>query len=510
MRGNPIQGVGPMKAKMILDKNLIIANVDKRMFGSFIEHLGRAVYGGIYEPGHPSADEMGFRQDVIHLVKQLQVPIVRYPGGNFVSGYNWEDGIGPRQFRPRRLDLAWKTVEPNEIGTNEFAEWAKRVHADLYMAINLGTRGIDAARNLVEYCNHPSGSYWSDLRIYHGYQKPHNIKTWCLGNEMDGPWQIGAKTAYEYGRLATEAAKVMKWVDPGIELVACGSSNRSMPTFGQWEATVLDLAYDHVDYISLHSYYGNPENDISNYLAKSLDMDSFITTVAAICDYIKGKKHSKKTINLAFDEWNVWYHSQEQDKKIPPWTIAPPLLQDAYNFEDALLVGCLLITLLKHSDRVKIACQAQLVNVIAPIMTSNRGPAWRQTIYYPFAHVSHYGRGAALHAVISSPVYESKDFTDVPYLESIAVYNEDNEELTIFAVNRNPKEPLLLECDIRSFKDYRVFQHLVLEHEDIKAVNTEIHPYNVVPHDKGSARMQDGELTALLSKRSWNVIRLKK
>ena len=510
MRENLYQAAGPMKAKMILDKNLIVANIDKRMFGSFIEHLGRAVYGGIYEPGHPSADEMGFRQDVIHLVKQLQVPIVRYPGGNFVSGYNWEDGIGPRKSRPRRLDLAWKTLEPNEVGTNEFAEWAQRVQTDVYMAINLGTRGIDAARNLVEYCNHPFGSYWSDLRISHGYQKPHNIKTWCLGNEMDGSWQIGAKTAYEYGRLATEAAKVMKWVDPEIELVACGSSNSKMPTFGQWEATVLDQAYDHVDYISLHSYYGNPENDISNYLAKSLEMDSFIKTVVAICDYIKGKKNGKKTINLAFDEWNVWYHSQEQDKKIQPWSIAPPLLQDVYNLEDALLVGCLLITLLKHSDRVKIACQAQLVNVIAPIMTSNRGPAWRQTIFYPFAHVSHFGKGVALHAVISSPLYDSKDFTDVPYLESIAVYNEANEELTIFAVNRNPEEPLLLECDIRSFKDFRVIQHLVLEHEDIKAVNTALYPNNVVPHNRGNARVQDGEAIALLSKRSWNVIRLKK
>jgi alpha-N-arabinofuranosidase len=495
---------------MMLDISLIVANTDKRMFGSFIEHLGRAVYGGIYEPGHPTADEMGFRKDVIHLVKQLQVTMVRYPGGNFVSGYNWEDGIGPRHRRPRRLDLAWRTVEPNWVGTNEFTDWARRVHTDVYMAINLGTRGIDAARNLVEYCNHPSGTYWSDLRIVHGYPQPHNIKTWCLGNEMDGPWQIGAKTAYEYGRLATEAAKVMKWVDPDIELVACGSSNSGMPTFGQWEATVLDLAYDHVEYISLHNYYGNEENDFSNYMAKSLDMDSFIKTVAAICDYIKGKKRGKKTINLAFDEWNVWYHSKEQDKKIPPWTIAPPLLQDVYNFEDALLVGCLLITLLKHADRVKIACQAQLVNVIAPIMTLNRGPAWRQTIFYPFAHVSYYGRGAVLHGVISSPLYDSKDFSDVPYLEAVAVYNEKDEELTIFAVNRHPEEPLLLECDIRSFKDYLVVEHLVLEHEDIKAVNTAVVPNNVVPHNSGNARVQDREVIALLGKRSWNVIRLNK
>jgi alpha-N-arabinofuranosidase len=378
------------------------------------------------------------------------------------------------------------------------------------MVINLGTRGIDAARNLVEYCNHPAGTFWSDLRRFHGYPAPHNIKTWCLGNEMDGPWQIGAKTAYEYGRIATESAKVMKWVDPRIELVACGSSNSNMPSFGQWEATVLDLTYDHIDYISLHNYYDNQDNDTANFLAKSLDMDAQIRTIRSICDYIKAKKRSEKTIRLAFDEWNVWYHSKEQDKKIPPWTIAPPLLEDVYNLEDALLVGCLLITLLKHSDRVRIACLAQLVNVIAPIMTMTGGPAWRQTIFYPFAHASAFGRGAALHQVISSPKYDSKDFTDVPYLEAIAVYNEAREELTIFAVNRHAEEPLLLECDLRGFQDYRVIQHLVLEHEDKKAVNSAFHPNNVVPHERGNARVQDGIAAALLGKMSWNVIRLGK
>src|SRR5690606_35853998 len=452
---------------MIVEKDFKVSEVDKRIYGSFVEHLGRCVYGGIYEPGHPEADENGFRKDVAQLVRELNVPLVRYPGGNFVSGYNWEDGVGPKENRPRRLELAWRTIETNEIGTNEFADWAKLVGAEVNMAVNLGTRGVDAARNLVEYCNHPSGTYYSDLRISHGYKEPHKIKTWCLGNEMDGPWQIGAKTATEYGRLANEAAKVMKLVDPSIELVACGSSSRTMPRFADWEATVLDHTYHNVEYISLHQYYGNRSNDIANYLASSLEMDDFIKSVISIADYIKSKKRSKKTINLSFDEWNVWYHSNDADRKIEPWSIAPPQLEDIYNFEDALLVGSMLITLLKNADRVKIACMAQLVNVIAPIMTENGGPAWKQTIFYPFMHTSTFGRGVVLNPIVSSPKYDSKDFTDVPVLDTTAVYNEENEELTIFAVNRDLEDTLLLEADIRNFDGYRVLEHIVLENDDL-------------------------------------------
>jgi alpha-N-arabinofuranosidase len=498
------------KARMILDKDFQIGQVDKRIYGSFVEHLGRAVYGGIYEPDHPTADERGFRRDVVDLVRELQVPIIRYPGGNFVSGYNWEDGVGPVELRPRRLELAWRTTEPNWIGTNEFVDWARLVGAEVNMAVNLGTRGVDAARNLVEYCNHPSGSYYSDLRISHGYKEAHRIKTWCLGNEMDGPWQIGHKTAEEYGRLACETAKAMKWVDPAIELVVCGSSNRNMPTYAEWEATVLDHVYDHVDYISLHTYYGNRDGDTGNFLARSLDMDHFIKEIVATCDYIKAKKRHKKTMFLSFDEWNVWYHSNEADRRLAPWSVAPPQLEDIYNLEDALLVGCMLITLLKHADRVKIACLAQLVNVIAPIMTANDGPAWRQTIFYPYMHASLYGRGTALQPIVSSPKYDSKDFTDIPYLETIAVHNEELEELTVFAVNRDQHESLLLECDIRGFAGYRVVEHMVMESDDVRRSNTLEAPQTVVSHRGGNAEADGGVVTASLNKLSWNVIRLKR
>src|SRR5581483_4871564 len=269
-----------------------IGEIDPRIYGSFIEHLGRAVYNGIYEPEHPTADEDGFRRDVLDFVRELRVPIVRYPGGNFVSGYNWEDGVGPRDQRPRRLDLAWRSLETNAVGVNEFAAWARKANSEVMMAVNFGTRGIDAAREFVEYCNHRGGTKWSDLRISHGIREPHRFQLWNLGNEMDGPWQVGAKTADEYGRLACETAKVMKAVDESIELVACGSSARTMDTFPQWEATVLDHCYERVDYISLHQYFGNRTGDTRHFLAESVGMEDFIKTVAATCDFIKAKKRS--------------------------------------------------------------------------------------------------------------------------------------------------------------------------------------------------------------------------
>jgi alpha-N-arabinofuranosidase len=296
-------------AKITLHEAYQIGEVNPRIYGSFVEHLGRAVYGGIYEPGHPASDEEGFRQDVLELVRELEVPIIRYPGGNFVSGYRWEDGIGLREDRPRRLDLAWRAIETNQFGTDEFVAWCRKANTEPVVAVNLGTRGIDAARNLVEYCNHPGGTYWSDLRRSHGAIEPHDIRVWCLGNEMDGPWQMGYKTAEEYGRLARETAKVMKRVDPSIELVVCGSSNSQMPTFPEWEATVLEHTYQHVDYISLHTYYGNQNNDTARFLAQSMDMDSYITSVVRACDYAGAKIRSKHTIDLSFDEWGVFYHS---------------------------------------------------------------------------------------------------------------------------------------------------------------------------------------------------------
>ncbi len=501
------------KATLILDRDYTIATIDKRLYGSFIEHLGRAVYSGIYEPSHPSADSQGFRQDVIDLVKRLDVPVTRYPGGNFVSGFNWEDSIGPVSDRPHRLDLAWATTETNEVGLHEFASWAKKANTDVMYAVNLGSRGADAARNVVEYANHPKGTYWSDLRRQNGAEQPLGIKLWCLGNEMDGPWQMCARTAYEYGRAANESAKMMKWVDPSIELVACGSSSSQMKTFGAWEYEVLDECYDNIDYVSLHRYYNNQEKNTADFLASSMDLDDFIKTVVSICDAVKGKKHSKKRVHLSFDEWNVWYHSKEQDLELikhEKWGRALPLLEDIYNFEDALLVGLMLITFLRNADRVKIACLAQLVNVIAPIMTRVGGGAWAQTIYWPLMQASKYGRGESLLPKIESPVHDTKRFSAVPAID-VAATRDDDGNVTLFCVNRDLEEGVSLSADLRSFGDFSTVTHSVLVHDDMEAVNTEGNPENVTPRQlPDTAFPKDGKLDIALPKASWNVIRLVK
>ena len=498
-------------AHMTLDPAFCIAPVDDRMYSSFIEHLGRAVYDGIYCPGHPSAGGLGFRRDVIDLVRPLRVPMVRYPGGNFVSGYRWEDGVGPREARPRRLSRAWRALETNEVGPHEFAHWCRRIGAEMMMAVNLGTRGIDAACNLLEYCNHPSGTAYSDMRIANGEKEPFGIRTWCLGNEMDGPWQIGHKTADEYGRLACETARAMRKIDPSIELVATGSSYPEMPTFPQWESTVLGHVYEDVDYLSLHQYLGDTTNDMKDYLAKSLTTEHFIRSVVSTCDYVKAKKRSKKTMMLSFDEWNVWYHSLGRDDEImecSPWQQAPGLVEDVYTAADAAVFGTMLITLLRHADRVRIACLAQLVNVIAPVMTEpGGGRAWKQTIYYPFEQASRYGRGTALQTNISCEKYDGKTFTDVPYLEAAAIHDAQTGALTIFAVNRSLTDALPVSCDLRAFGPCRVAEHSALYHEDPNAANGPGRE-TVAPRPVSGTSAADGVLSAVLPPLSWNMIRL--
>lgn len=493
-----------MKAEITISKSNTISKIDNRIFGSFIEHLGRAVYGGIYEPDHETADDMGFRTDVMNRIKELNVPIVRYPGGNFVSGYNWEDGTGDKFKRPKKMELAWQSVETNEVGIDEFQEWAKRANSEIMMAVNLGTRGADEARNLVEYCNSETDTYYARMRRDNGFDKPFGIKLWCLGNEMDGPWQICSKTPYEYARIACETAKLMKWTDPSIELVACGSAHLNMPTFMEWERTVLRECYDHIDYISLHNYYGNPNNDTAAYLASSVDMDKFIKQVAAICDEVKFEKKTDKTINLSFDEWNIWFHSNDQDKKIDKWQIAPPLLEDVYNLEDAVVLGSLLITLLNNSDRVKIACLAQLVNVIAPIMTETGGRCWAQTIFYPFMYTSRYGRGTAVKTFCICDSYAAGDKKNIPYVDTAAVLSEDEKELTIFAVNRSLDNECELSLEMLGGDAYHAYQHIAMEGDDLKAINTADEPDKVVPIVKELAEK------IVLAPHSWNMINFKK
>ena len=494
-----------------VDAARVIGEVDERLFGSFLEHMGRAIYGGIYEPDHPDADDDGWRRDVVDLVRELGVTVVRYPGGNFVSGYRWEDGVGPREARPTRLDLAWRSIEPNTVGTDEFLAWTRLAGVAPMLAVNLGTRGAEAARDLVEYCNGPTGSRLGDRRVANGHPAPHDVRLWCLGNEMDGSWQIGHKTAVEYGRLAAEAGAAMRRVDPSIQLVACGSSGSGMPTFGAWEETVLDLAWDVVDHISLHSYYDPAAYDsVDDYLACSLDLARMIESVAAIVDGVARRKGSARRIGLSVDEWNVWHLAEHRAREEPegPFRHAPAIAEDRHDVADALVVGCLLITLLRHADRVRIACLAQLVNVIPVIRTVAGGPAWRQTSFHPFADVARYARGTALDLDLDGPQYVASEGR-VQAIEAVAVLDAATPSLALFAVNRLDR-PLVLDTRLRDLDDLTQISHHVLADPDLGAANVATAGDRVVPRRVTGARRDSGRLVAELPPRSWNVIRLER
>ncbi|WP_406837140.1 alpha-N-arabinofuranosidase [Streptomyces sp. AHU1] len=496
-------------ARFVLDPAFTVGEVDPRLFGSFVEHLGRCVYTGVFEPDHPSADAEGLRTDVLELVRELGVTVVRYPGGNFVSGYDWEDSVGPAEERPRRLDLAWRSTETNRFGLGEFIGFVRKIGpgAEPMMALNLGTRGVAEALALQEYANHPSGTARSDQRIAHGDKDPFGIRLWCLGNEMDGPWQTGHKTAEEYGRLAAETARAMRQVEPGLELVACGSSGQGMATFAEWEATVLAETYDLVDHISLHAYYEETDGDRDSFLASAVDTESFIENVVATCDHVGARLKSTKKISLSFDEWNVWYQSRPNPHPVEDWQEAPRLLEDVYTVTDAVVSGSLLIALLRHADRVAVACLAQLVNVIAPIMTEPGGPAWRQTTFHPFAQASAHGRGRVLDVRVDSPTYTTRKYGEVDLLHATAVRAGDG-SVTVFAVNRSRTEPLPLEVALGRTGLTAVVEHSALADADPDAVNNLHDQDRVTPHPVEGTMLRDGTLTAVLEPLSWNMIRL--
>lgn len=496
-----------LAAEIKLCTESTISPIDERLYGSFIEHMGRAIYTGIYEPDHPSSKEDGFRRDVVNLIKPLKIPIIRYPGGNFVSGYRWEDGIGCKDSRPVRLNLAWSAIETNQVGTNEFMDFLNLINARPMLSVNLGTRGAQDAANLLEYSNYPGGTYYSDLRIAHGYPEPHDVRVWCLGNEMDGPWQICAKTSEEYGRLACETAKMMKMIDSEIELVACGSSFHEIPTFGEWERTVLRHTYEYIDYLSLHAYYMNMDNDIPSFLASNIKMDHFIKEVAAICSEIKMEKDGKKDIKLSFDEWNVWYHFKKDCVQPPKWILARPIEEEIYDFTDALLVGSMLITLINNADTVKIACLAQLVNTIAPIMTEPQGRAWAQTTYYPFMYTSIYGRGTALKADLKAPAYNCNAVKDVPFIDCAAVYSKNRDEITLFLVNKNLEENIPCKLTLSEVSCSDIIEWVTLKGYKPDDVNTAAHaPVKPVVHHE-EVNITAKNISFTLPKASWNMLR---
>jgi alpha-N-arabinofuranosidase len=499
-----------LHARIAIDPGLVISPVRRGTFGSFVEHLGRCVYTGIFEPGHPEADEQGFREDVLALVREMGVSTVRYPGGNFVSGYKWEDGVGPVDERPTRLDLAWHSVETNAFGLNEFMAWTKKAGVEPMMAVNLGTRGIAESLDLLEYSNFPAGTELSDLRRSHGAEAPHDIRFWCLGNEMDGPWQLGHKTAYEYGRLAAETARGMRQMYPDLTLVACGSSSSNMPTFGEWEQTVLTEAYNEVDMVSAHAYY-REEDDLPSFLASAVDMDYFVASVVATADAVGAKLKSKKKINISFDEWNVWYHEEENPVLAAggKWDVAPHLEEDVYTVADAVVVGNLLISLLRNSDRVHSASQAQLVNALSPILTEKNGRAWRQTTFHPFALTSRYATGDVLRVDIDTPTYENARYGDSAVVDSVATYDAEGGELTVFVVNRSTDQSTRVSLATSGLGAVRVLGAQTLSHEDVhwRASADDAHIFG--PEDNATVALDaDGTVSVELPAVSWSVIRL--
>jgi alpha-N-arabinofuranosidase len=496
-------------AHIYLDSRRTISPLDPNVFGSFLEHLGRAIYEGIYDPGSSLSDANGFRKDVMDEVRQLGVPIIRYPGGNFVSGYNWLDGVGPRKDRPRTLDKAWNTIETNQFGTDEFMAWCKLVGAKPLMGLNLGTGTPEKAAALVEYCNVEKGTKWSDLRRSHGIEKPYKVEHWCLGNEMDGPWQIGHMTATEYGMKAQDAARQMHYVDPSLKLIACGSSHPGMPTYLEWDREVLEQCYEHVDGLSLHRYFGNTQDDTggdsTKYLAMNLSMERQIAESLAVCDLVRGHKRSPKKLWLSFDEWNVWYRARSGDAVNGHEQEAPHLLEEVYNLEDALLVGGILNTLMRNADRVKIACLAQLINVIAPIMTNAKG-SLRQTIFYPYGFALQYARGTVLNLLVDSPTYEASQMGQVPYVDVAGTLNSGDGKVSLFILNRDLNKAHTVEINWQDKAPSQVLNSTTLTGSDLKAINSFDAPKRVVPQTADKPSTSGGRTKLEVPARSYTVI----
>ncbi len=499
-------------AHLTIDPHFEIGPVRRKLFGGFVEHLGRHVYDGIHEPGHETADADGFRTDVIELVRELGVDTIRYPGGNFVSGFRWEDSVGPVAERPRRLDLAWHSTETNEVGLHEFATWLEKVGSDLMMAVNLGTRGTLEAIDLLEYANIRGGTALSDRRVANGRAEPFGIRMWCLGNEMDGPWQLGHRSADDYGKIASQTAKGMRQLDPDIQLVVCGSSSAHMPTFGEWERVVLTHTYDDVDLISCHAYYEERGGDLGSFLASAVDMDGFIETVVATADHVGAVRGSTKRIDISFDEWNVWYierfHGVDKISGIDNWPVAPRLLEDVYSVADAVVFGSLMISLLKHADRVASASLAQLVNVIAPIMTEPGGPAWRQTTFYPFSITSRLARGTALRLKLETPTYPTAAYGDVPLVDAVATHDAETGSTAVFLVNRSTTDAVTVTVDIAALGDVAVAESHTLSDDDVYAKNTLEDRERVAPTPNDSIVIEGGLLTLTLPPVSWTALAL--
>ncbi|MCP3989885.1 MAG: alpha-N-arabinofuranosidase [Actinomycetia bacterium] len=449
-----------------LHRGFPVGPVDPRIFGGFLEHMGRAVYEGVFDPNSAHADQAGLRRDVLGALDRLKMPVVRYPGGNFVSGYHWEDGVGDPAERPTLRELAWSSIETNQFGTDEFMGLCRKLGWTPMMAVNLGTGTPEEARNWVEYCNSPTGSRYADMREANGHPDPYGVPLWCLGNEMDGPWQLGHGPAAEYAVRALQAARMMKRVDPSIELVASGSSMIELDTYLEWDRQVLEYLGGSVDYISLHRYVGNERDDTADYLAVTASIDAQIEAVDGLCLYVQAKRRGRRRAYLCFDEWNVWYKESDMNGA---GQVAPHLIEERYNLEDALVVAGFLNSFIRHADVVRVANLAQLVNVVAPIQT--RGDDLLiQSIFHVFEQYAKRRSGISLRPSVDGPTYQSESYGSVDVIDTSAIV--DDSQLHVFVTNRSLDAEAPVEIELADMALSAVVDASIITGAGPKAENT--------------------------------------
>ena len=531
------------KAKIDLHPSYEIGELNRRLYGSFLEYVGKLVNESMYNPKHPSADENGFRTDFIEALKESGMPSVRLPGGNYISGWDWKDSIGPKESRKTNLDLAWRQYVPNEVGHDEYLQWAEKVGCEPMYTINLGTGDINDAISIVEYTNHPGGTYWSDLRKKNGHSEPYGVKVWYLGNEMDGPWQVGSweKDPRGYGVKAHEVSKAMKWVDPTIKTVVCASSSPFLGAYPQWDLDVLEQCYDIVDMISLHHYHPAFPGDIRAFLGGSAAFEDYINTEIAVCDFVKAKLRSSKTMMLSFDEFGYLFqekedyeyghaghtplkHFSEFTRGNSPYVLHDPDNMGEMDWNDggdmlnALSLASVLLTLMRHSDRIKIGCFT--FGLMAAAAT-DREHVWKSAAYYPYTQMMKYGRGVSVmpkiecetfdvpgYAVNNFRQYDS--FKGLKYLEAAAAHDKESNEVTVFVINRDWNDDIETEIDVRGFDGYKLVEHIEMSTEDLEAKNSYENPDVIKPAANKETKFDNGKITATFKKLSWNMLRLSK
>jgi len=484
-------------AALRIDPYRRIGPVDPMIYGQFIEHLGRCIYGGLFEPGSPLSDERGYRRDVLEAARRLRPPILRWPGGNFVSGYHWQDGVGPAEERPATLDRAWRKPESNRFGTDEFIEYCRLLGTEAYICVNTGTGSMDEAAAWVEYCNGQGESRYAELRRRHGYADPHNVIYWGLGNEVYGPWQIGQKPAAEYAEQAREFAKLMSWTDGRIKLVACGAHDP------EWDWEVLKAAGRYVDYISVHAYFRpQPEEPYYSLLAWPAREERYVRDLWHLIDAARRRYRIQRPIRIAFDEWNSWHRT------FPAAVREDPLLDEQYDLTDALCVAAFLNMLHRNCQAIGIANMAQMVNVLAPIITRPDG-LLLQTIYYPLVMQREHSGPLALDVWVESDTFETAvlEGESVGYLDASATIDEAARRLYISCVNLHREEGLRLALHVTEARVAPEGTRYTVDGPDVTATNTFEKPDTVTMTEQPLSGLS-GQCTLELPPHSAHVVEL--